>query len=159
MKYALFLVLYNLFYPIFLLVSLPGFFIKMRRRGGSVSDIWERLGIFPHGNVHEPSDGIYVHAVSVGEVLIALKWIRTLRKTHSEPVVLATSTATGLQIARSAQSDVQDLRVLYSPVDLPWVVRRCMKRFSPRVVVLIEAELWPNHARICRNMGIPMVIQ
>ena len=158
MKYALFLVLYNLFYPIFLLVSLPGFFIKMRRRGGSVSDIWERLGIFPHGNVHEPSDGIYVHAVSVGEVLIALKWIRTLRKTHSEPVVLATSTATGLQIARSAQSDVQDLRVLYSPVDLPWVVRRCMKRFSPRVVVLIEAELWPNHARICRNMGIPMVI-
>ena len=97
MKYALFLILYNLFYPIFLLVSLPGFFIKMRRRGGSVSDIWERLGIFPHGNVHEPSDGIYVHAVSVGEVLIALKWIRTLRKAHSEPVVLATSTATGLQ--------------------------------------------------------------
>lgn len=158
MRYAVFLVLYNIFYPLFLLISLPGFFIKMKRRGGSVSDIWERLGIFRKENVQAPAAGIYVHAVSVGEVLIALKWIRALRRTHTEAIVLSTSTATGLQIARAAQDDVKNLRVLYSPVDLPCVVRRCMRHFAPRVVVLIEAELWPNHARICRNIGIPMVI-
>ena len=156
MKYALFLLLYNLFYPIFLLLSLPGFFIKMKRRGGSVSDVWERLGIYRIPRSAEPQGVVYVHAVSVGEVFIALKWIRCWQATHREPVVLATSTATGLQMVRKAA--IPGVRALYSPVDLPCVVRGCMRRFTPSVVVLIEAELWPNQARICRKLGIPMVM-
>lgn len=156
MMYALFLVLYNLFYPLFLLVSLPGFFLKMKRRGGRCSDVWERLGIYRVPSSEEGQGGIYVHAVSVGEVFIALKWIRQWRKRHDEPIVLATSTATGLQVVR--QCGVAGVRALYSPVDIPCVVRRCMRRFAPRVVVLIEAELWPNQARVCRRMGLPMVM-
>ena len=157
MKYALFLVLYNVFYPLFLLVSLPGFFVKMRRRGGHTRDVWERLGLYRCPRSAEPGQGgIYVHAVSVGEVFIALKWIRAWREKHDTPVVLATSTATGLQVVRSC--GIPGLRALYSPVDLPCVLRRCMRRFAPRVVVLIEAELWPNQARICRRMGVPMVM-
>lgn len=156
MKYALFLLLYNIFYPLFLLVSLPGFFIKMRRRGGSLRDVWERLGIYSQPRRQEPRGGIYVHAVSVGEVFIALKWIRCWQAHHAEPIVLATSTATGLQMVRKAA--LPGVRALYSPVDLPCIVRGCMRRFAPRVVVLIEAELWPNQARQCRKLGIPMVM-
>ena len=156
MSYALFLFLYNIFYPLFLLVSLPGFFVKMRRRGGRARDVWERLGLYRSPRSEEGQGGIYVHAVSVGEVFIALKWIRAWRAQHDGPVVLATSTATGLQVVR--ECGIPGLRALYSPVDVPCVLRRCMRRFAPRVVVLIEAELWPNHARLCRRMGVPMVM-
>ena len=149
--------LYNVIYPLFLLVSLPGFCIKMKRRGGAWRDIWERLGLFSIPEQQEPQRVVYVHAVSVGEVFIALKWIRDWRSQHPDsPVVLATSTATGLQVAR--ESDISNLRVLYSPVDLGCVVGRVLRRFTPQIVVLIEAELWPNHARLCRKRGIPMVM-
>ncbi len=149
--------LYNIAYPLFLLISLPGFCIKMRRRDGSWRDIWERIGLFRLPARQEPQRVIYVHAVSVGEVFIALKWIRDWRSQHpNSPVVLATSTATGLQVAREA--NLPHLRVLYSPVDWGCVVGRVFRRFTPRIVVLIEAELWPNHARLCRKMGIPMVM-
>lgn len=156
MKYKLFLILYNIFYPLFLLVSLPGFFVKMKRRGGRSRDVWERLGIYGAAREEEGQGGIYVHAVSVGEVFIALKWIRLWRESHAEPVVLATSTATGLEVVR--RCGIAGVRALYSPVDIPCVVRRCMRRFAPRAVVLIEAELWPNQARICRRRGLPMVM-
>lgn len=156
MRYALFLILYNIFYPVFLLVSLPGFFVKMKRRGGRMRDVWERLGFYSQPREQEPRGCIYVHAVSVGEVFIALKWIRCRQATHPEPIVLATSTATGLQMVRKAA--IPGVRALYSPVDLPCIVRGCMRRFEPKVVVLIEAELWPNQARICRRLGIPMVM-
>lgn len=156
MKYTLFLLLYNVFYPLFLLVSLPGFFVKMKRRGGRCRDVWERLGVFRIPRSEEGQGGIYVHAVSVGEVFIALKWIRQWRKSHAEPIVLATSTATGLQVVR--ECGLPGVRALYSPVDIPCIVRRCMRRFAPRAVVLIEAELWPNQARVCRRMGVPMLM-
>lgn len=156
MLYSLFLIIYNIIYPLFLLVSLPGFFIKMKKRGGRCRDVWERLGIYTVARENEPRGGIYVHAVSVGEVFIALKWIRAWQAQQGGSIVLATSTATGLQVAR--QAGIPGLRVLYSPVDLPCVVRRSMRRFAPKCVVLVEAELWPNQARICRKLGIPMVM-
>lgn len=156
MTYLL-LLIYNIFYPLFLLISLPGFCIKMRRRGGSWGDVWERLGFFRVPAEQEPHHVVYVHAVSVGEVFIALKWIRDWLEQHADtPVVLATSTATGLQIARDAP--VPGLRVIYSPVDLPHVQRHVLRRFLPDVVVLIEAELWPNQANLCHKFGIPMVM-
>ena len=157
MMQFLLIILYNIVYPLFLLASLPGFCIKMRRRGGAWGDIWERLGFFSSPPQHEPRHVIYVHAVSVGEVFIALKWIRDWQTRHpNSAVLLATSTATGLQVARAAK--MPNTRVIYSPVDLGWVVGRVLRRFMPQIVVLIEAELWPNHARLCRRMGIPMVM-
>ncbi len=149
--------LYNVVYPVFLLISLPGFCIKMRRRGGAWGDVWERLGFFSLPAQHEPKRVVYVHAVSVGEVFIALKWIRNWRARHStSTILLATSTATGLQVARAA--GVPNTRVIYAPVDLGWVVSKVLRRFTPQIMVLIEAELWPNHARLCRKMNIPLVM-
>ncbi len=156
MTRVLLLIVYNLLYPIFLLLSLPGFLMKTRRRGGSWRDLPERFGHFHTLAQDEPKGGLYVHAVSVGEVFIALKWIRGRSSDLSFPVVLATSTATGLQIARAA--NIAGLRVIYSPLDIPCVVGAVMRRFAPRIVVLIEAELWPNHGRVCRKLGIPMVM-
>lgn len=156
MKRFLFLLLYNLFLPIFLIISIPGYLIKMKKRGGFGTGLSERFGIYKRPKSEEPQGGLYVHAVSVGEVFIALKFIREWRKTHNEPVVLATSTATGHQVVRDAA--LPGVRALYSPLDVPGLSGRCLSRFKPKAVVLIEAELWPNFAEACHRRRIPMLM-
>lgn len=156
MKRFFFLLIYNLLFPVFLLLSLPGYLIKMKRRGGFGTGLSERFGIYRRPAAEEPKGGLYVHAVSVGEVFIALKFIREWIKTHSEPVVLSTSTATGHQVVRDAA--LPGVRALYSPLDVPGLSGRCLSRFEPKAVVLIEAELWPNFAEVCHRRGIPMVM-
>ena len=156
MKRFIFLLLYNLLLPVFLIISIPGYLIKMKKRGGFGTGLSERFGIYSKPAKDEPKGGLYVHAVSVGEVFIALKFIREWCKTHSEPVILATSTATGHQVARDAA--LPNVRPLYSPLDVPGLSGRCLKRFEPRAVVLIEAELWPNFAEACHRRRIPMVM-
>lgn len=156
MKRALFLLIYNIFFPFFLLLSLPAYLIKMKKRGGFGTGLLERFGIYRRPACEEPQGGLYVHAVSVGEVFIALKFIREWQKTHTEPVILATSTATGHQIARNAA--LPGVRPLYSPLDLPGLSGRCLARFTPRAVILIEAELWPNFAEACHRRKIPMLM-
>ena len=156
MKRFIFLLLYNLLLPVFLIISIPGYLIKMKKRGGFGTGLSERFGIYSKPAADEPKGGLYVHAVSVGEVFIALKFIREWCKTHSEPVILATSTATGHQVARDAA--LPNVRPLYSPLDVPGLSGRCLKRFAPKAVVLIEAELWPNFAEACHRRKIPMVM-
>ena len=156
MKRFIFLLLYNLLLPVFLLLSIPGYLIKMKKRGGFGTGLSERFGIYRRPASEEPKGGLYVHAVSVGEVFIALKFIHEWSKTHQEPVILATSTATGHQVARDAA--LPNVRPLYSPLDVPGLSGRCLKRFAPKAVVLIEAELWPNFAEACHRLHIPMVM-
>ncbi|MBR2314125.1 MAG: hypothetical protein IKA55_04630 [Akkermansia sp.] len=156
MKRFLFLLIYNLLLPVFLVISIPGYLIKMKKRGGFGTGLLERFGIYKRPASEEPKGGLYVHAVSVGEVFIALKFIREWSKTHDEPVILSTSTATGHQVARDAA--LPNVRPLYSPLDVPGLSGRCLKRFAPRAVVLIEAELWPNFAEACHRRHIPMIM-
>ncbi len=156
MKRFIFLLLYNLLLPVFLILSLPGYLIKMKKRGGWGTGLLERFGIYRRPKSEEPQGGLYVHAVSVGETMIALKFIREWMRTHPEPVVLATSTATGHEIARKAA--LPNVRPLYSPLDVPGLSGRCLSRFNPKAVVLIEAELWPNFAEVCHRRHIPMLM-
>ncbi len=156
MKRFIFLLIYNLLLPVFLVLSIPGYLIKMKKRGGFGTGLRERFGLYKIPAAAEPKGGLYVHAVSVGEVFIALKFIREWVKTHSEPVVLATSTATGHQVVRDAA--LPGVRALYSPLDVPGLSGRCLRRFKPKAVVLIEAELWPNFAEACHRMHIPMLM-
>ena len=156
MKRFIFLLIYNLLLPVFLVISIPGYLIKMKKRGGFGTGLSERFGIYRKPASQEPQSGLYVHAVSVGETFIALKFIREWCKTHSEPVILATSTATGHQVARDAA--LPQVRPLYSPLDVPGLAGRCLDRFKPKAVVLIEAELWPNFAEACHSRKIPMVM-
>lgn len=156
MRRFVFLLLYNLLLPVFLLLSLPGYLIKMKRRGGFGTGLAERFGLYRHRASEEPKGGLYIHAVSVGEAFIGLKFAREWVKRHGEPVVLATSTATGHQVVRNA--GIPGLRALYAPLDVIGLSGRCLKRFEPRAVVLIEAELWPNFAEACHRRGVPMLM-
>jgi 3-deoxy-D-manno-octulosonic-acid transferase len=127
----------------------------MGRRGGIGSGLRERVGIYRRPAASEPQGVVAVHAVSVGEVAIAAKLIRTWRRRGPErSFVLTVGTATGR--AQAAALEAEGVRVVYAPLDLPWLVGRFLRRFRPAQLVLIESELWPNMLDGARRRGIPV---
>ncbi len=148
---TLFLI-YQIILPIFLLVAAPGFLIKMRKRGGWKVSVWERFGRYSD---RLNSTDLMIQAVSVGEGLIAMKVIEELRRADPDlTVTLAVGTATGRQMAElRAPSGVQ---VIYAPLDLPWMVSRCLAVIEPKAIAFIEGECWPNFTRQAAARGIPM---
>ena len=145
---------YNLLFPIVLLVLLPGFLLRMTRRGNYRHKFGQRFGIYSAG-VREKMAGmnrVWVHAVSVGEVNIALKLIQSLRE--EDPglaFVLSTTTSTGFKLAVSRKSAW--LEPIYSPLDFYPIVRRVVRLIRPRCLILVEAEVWPNLVWEVRQIG------
>ena len=156
MKALLLSCCYNILYTIGWLVTLPSYLLKQKRRGGFGTGLMERFGLYRVSYNREPKGVLYVHAVSVGEVVIALKFLRAWLWERGGSAVLATSTATGHATAMNAQ--VPGVRVIYSPFDLLGLPGRCFDRFEPEAIVLVEAELWPNFARAAKVRGIPMAM-
>lgn len=156
---SLFLIrlIYNLLLPLVLLLGVGPWVLKMLKRGGFGTGLLERIGIYQEELDFEPSGVVYIHAVSVGEVLIALKLIAAWQEQFPEDeVVLAPTTATGHAVAvEQAQASV---RVIYSPVDIPIVVRLMLRRFEPKQIVLIESEVWPNLLAMADKRGIPITV-
>ncbi|MGB0991060.1 MAG: 3-deoxy-D-manno-octulosonic acid transferase [Akkermansiaceae bacterium] len=153
------ILIYNLALPLLFLVAFPAWLIKMWKRGGYGTGLLERLAIFKGPASDRSKGGIYVHAVSVGETLIATKLLDALLE-HSpnEKIILAATTATGHEVARKWAAPNNQVTVIYSPVDFPWVVRKTFKRFSPRQIVLIESEVWPNMLRVAKRMDMAIVM-
>jgi 3-deoxy-D-manno-octulosonic-acid transferase len=147
------LLIYRLLLPQLFVAAFPGWVLKMLRRGGFGTRLGERVAVYTVPLEFEPSAAVHVHAVSVGESLLALKLIREWRVRDPEQrFVLATGTATGHAVATAAE--VPGLRVTYSPLDFRWMVRRYLKRFEPSQIVLIEAEAWPHLLLACRKKAI-----
>ena len=145
---------YNLLFPIVLLLLLPGFLIRMTRRGNYRHKFGQRFGIYSAG-VREKIAGtnrVWVHAVSVGEVNIALKLIQSMREADPElAFVLSTTTSTGFKLAVSRKSAW--LEPIYNPLDFYPVARRVVRLIRPRCLILVEAEIWPNILWEVRRMG------
>lgn len=100
---------------------------------------------------------IWVHAVSVGEVMAAHPLIRELRKKYPRRrLLLSTVTVTGNYTARQRVPEADG--VFYFPFDYPWIVRRVIRRINPAVVLVAETELWPNFFRELRRAGIPSAL-
>ena len=96
MLFPLVLGLYRVLLPVFLLVSLPGWLVRMGRRGGFGSGLRERFSIYRPDLEDEPCGAVHLHAVSVGETMIAVKLIRAWQaREPGKRFVLATGTATG----------------------------------------------------------------
>ena len=101
---------------------------------------------------------IWVHALSVGEVLSALPLIEGLRQRWPDrPVVLSASTLSGFELARRRAADRVD-GLYYFPYDLPFSVRRVAGAVSPKMVILTETDLWPNFLRRMAAARIPAVL-
>lgn len=151
------LVIYNCLLPVFFIVAFPAWLIKMWRRGGYGSGLLERFGKFRTKKSSEPRDVVYIHAVSVGEVLIAQKLIAGWLKEHADDrIVLAATTSTGHAVAK--EKSPEGVRVIYSPLDFSFIVRSVFRRFTPRQIILIESETWPNLLNIARKSEIPVAM-
>ena len=156
--------IYSLLYAIVLLFLLP---YEYMRRPKGLRSIWlrERLGFLssklltPNGSAElaEVSKPIWVHAVSVGEVISAVPFIKELKGRYpSIPVVLSTVTDTGRKVARERVSDIA--QIVYLPFDLVHIVRRVLKRIRPALFITVETELWPNIFRTFKSEGIPILV-
>src|SRR5262249_39125062 len=103
----------------------------------------------------EPS--IWVHAVSVGEVLTTRAVVEELKTRYPHlKLFLSTTTMTGQQIAQTRVPHVDG--VFYFPFDIPWVVRRTLDLLQPKLFVMMETEIWPHLLHECRGRGIRTVL-
>ncbi|KGT95428.1 3-deoxy-D-manno-octulosonic acid transferase [Erwinia typographi] len=102
-------------------------------------------------------DGILLHSVSVGETLAAVPLVRALRHRYpSMPITVTTMTPTGSERAASAFG--KDVHHVYLPYDLPGSMNRFLDNVNPRLVIIMETELWPNMIALLHQRKIPLVI-
>jgi 3-deoxy-D-manno-octulosonic-acid transferase len=151
--------LYNLFWPIGLLFFLPGYLTKMMRRGGYREKFWQRLGIYDREVRERLSNekSTWLHAVSVGEVNIALKLANALRALEPDlACALTTTTTTGFALARKKAPPW--VEVMYTPLDYWPIMRRAFSVIRPARVILVEAEIWPNLVAAAHARRIPLAL-
>ncbi|QFT20546.1 3-deoxy-D-manno-octulosonic acid transferase [Pseudomonas sp. THAF187a] len=100
---------------------------------------------------------IWVHAVSVGESIAAAPMIRALQARYPElPITVTCMTPTGSERIQALFGD--SVQHCYLPYDLPWAAARFLDRVRPRLAVVMETELWPNHIHQCARRGIPVAL-
>ncbi len=141
------------------LLMLPYFIFRMARRGGYLKGFLQRLCIFSASDRAKIAKArrVWVHAVSVGEIQVALQFMSKLREMDpATSFLLTTTTSTGHSVASKSLHPADCLA--YFPVDFPLVVRRALRLFRPRALVLVEGELWPNLVRACAGHGIPVFV-
>ncbi len=113
----------------------------------------ERFGFGPKA----AERGVWLHAVSVGEVQACAALVNALHRRHPEvPLTVTSFTPTGVARARALFGDLAQVR--YLPYDLPGAVRRFLNRVRPRLAVIFETELWPNLYHECSRRRVPLVI-
>ena len=140
-----------------LVVLSPYFLYQALRHKKYVGSVKQRLGYLPVSFNLDGDESIWVHAVSVGEVLAARLIIAELRQRYPRlRLFLSTTTRAGQELARRNVADVDG--VFYFPFDWTFSARRTLNTVKPRLFVMIETEIWPNLLRECRRRGISTVL-
>jgi 3-deoxy-D-manno-octulosonic-acid transferase len=149
--------LYSLLLLVVLILSTPWWVLEMVRHGKYRSGWRERLGRVPERVLDGTARGtVWIHAVSVGEVLAISRVIAELKaRLPGRRIVISTTTDTGQRLARERFGKNN---VFYFPLDLPWAVRNYLNRLQPRLVVLAESEFWPNLLRWARLSGARVAV-
>jgi 3-deoxy-D-manno-octulosonic-acid transferase len=103
--------------------------------------------------------GIWVHAVSVGESIAAAPMIRALLQRYPQlPITVTCMTPTGSQRIKALFADEPRVQHCYLPYDLPCAAKRFLDQVRPKLAVIMETELWPNHIHQCARRGIPVAL-
>ncbi len=124
------------------------YFGTLRERFGELPTLWKKT----------TPGAIWLHSVSVGEVLAAIPLIEELLARRPEaPIFLSTSTPAGRGIADKRLKGVVD-GIFYAPLDYVWIVRRVLRWIQPSVLVVLETEIWPNLFREAKRIGCGVII-
>ncbi len=153
------LAVYSAMLLMVMVLGLPWWLLRMATSGRYRAGLAGRLGWVPLA-VREAvrefggRDVVWVHAVSVGEVLAASEMVRELRAAGFG-VAVSTTTQAGQELARRRFAGCP---VFYMPLDLAVLMRRYLGVLRPRLVVTMESELWPNLIHQCMVAGIPLAV-
>lgn len=146
--------LYTLLFHLALPLVVVRLFWRARRAPAYRTRMGERFAV---GLPDFKPGGIWVHAVSVGESIAAAPMIRALSERYPElPITVTCMTPTGSERIRALFGDT--VQHCYLPYDLPWAASRFLNRLQPKLAVVMETELWPNHIHECARRGIPVAL-
>jgi 3-deoxy-D-manno-octulosonic-acid transferase len=147
---------YNLALLAGLAATAPWWLWKMAVAQKYRQGLWERLGRTPERLRDGARPTIWLHAVSVGEVLAVSRLAGELERAFpGHRLLISTTTRTGQDLARRRFGAE---RVFYCPLDLPWAVRAYLEAIRPQLLVLAETEFWPNLLSGCFRRQIPVAV-
>jgi len=154
--------LYSILLAAIFIVGAPYWLVRMAVSGRYRAGLAERLGRVPAQlrTAAATRNVIWLHAVSVGEVLAATRLVSELESALDPAwlIVISTTTATGQALARQRFAASSQDRVFYYPLDFAFSVRAWIRALRPRLVVLMESELWPRMVAECRRTGTPIAV-
>lgn len=145
-------------YTGFFIAALPFILLRLWWRGRG-NAAYRRRWRERFGFVRSPSQkqGIWLHAVSVGEAMAAIPLIEALLQRYPGRIItVTTTTPTGSDRIQAAFSD--RVHHVYAPYDLPWSVRRFLRRVQPSLCLIMETELWPNTLAECARAQVKTVL-
>jgi 3-deoxy-D-manno-octulosonic-acid transferase len=150
-------IVYSLLLACALLLSLPWWVMQVLRLGKYRAGLSERLGFVPPRlRSHAKPGSVWIHAVSVGEVLAVSYLARELQKRYPQRTVfVSTTTATGQRLARERFGETQ---VFFMPLDFGFAVRAYLDLLRPSLIILAETEFWPNLLHLAAKRGSPVAI-
>ncbi len=147
--------IYTIIYIFILVFILPFEYFK-RQRDNRRSWIRERIGMSPNPvNSKEPC--LWLHAVSVGEVVSAVAFIQMIKSAYPDfRIVVSTVTDTGRKVAYERLANIA--RIVYIPFDIPLFIRKALSHYNPFLFIIMETELWPNIINQLKKAGIPIIL-
>ena len=150
-----------LFYSLLSLIAFvavsPYFLYQAIRYNKYVGSLGQRLGYLPVSFNLDGDRSIWIHAVSVGEVLTARALVGDLRARYPGlRLFVSTTTMTGQRVARTNIQGVD--AVFFFPFDFAFIVNRTLRLVRPRLFIMMETEIWPNLLRACRRQGVRTVL-
>jgi 3-deoxy-D-manno-octulosonic-acid transferase len=177
MGMVLLMALYSLALLLVFVLGAPYWAFRMLTSGRYRAGLWGRLGGVPEAlrRAVAGKQVVWLHAVSVGEAIAATRLVSDLEAALKDArpelqgdwiIVVSTTTATGQALARErfgraggrTGSDGSDSRVFWYPLDFGWSVRRYVTVLRPRLLVLMESELWPRMLVECERAGVPVAV-
>ncbi|MGN4048900.1 lipid IV(A) 3-deoxy-D-manno-octulosonic acid transferase [Pseudomonas sp. SM4] len=141
-------------------LGLPLVAIRLWLRARKAPAYAKRIGErFSYGMPTLQPGGIWVHAVSVGESIAAAPMIRALLQRYPQlPITVTCMTPTGSERIQALFANEPRIQHCYLPYDLPCAAARFLDRAQPKLAVIMETELWPNHIHQCAKRGIPVAL-
>ncbi|WP_323161972.1 lipid IV(A) 3-deoxy-D-manno-octulosonic acid transferase [Pseudomonas fluorescens] len=141
-------------------LGLPLVAIRLWLRSRKAPAYAKRIGErFSYGMPILQPGGIWVHAVSVGESIAAAPMIRALLQRYPQlPITVTCMTPTGSERIQALFANEPRIQHCYLPYDLPCAAARFLDRVQPKLAVIMETELWPNHIHQCGKRGIPVAL-
>ena len=147
-------------YTLLLYAAMPFILFRLLwrsgRREGYRQRLFERFGYIDF--IDQNTHSIWIHAVSVGEVIAATPLIKALQKHYPyHTLMVTTTTPTGsLQVQKNF--DIEQVHHVYLPYDLPTTIKRFLARVHPQFAIIMETELWPNLLHYTHQQNIPVLL-